>query len=108
MKESDWIIFSNLVPDLRERRLQRTNQAIASLLSAPDRSGTERFWNAAERIKTEEMLLHDCLDNLNRSHFCDSILLMLRNGMMTEADLQMFSPELRATMLSLNQLKAAG
>ncbi len=64
------------------------------MLTAPDKTPTEQFWDTLERMQKEKRILQDCLDRHSRSNMFMSMMLMLRYGMLEE-DLEGFSEELQ-------------
>ena len=94
-KESDWKAFRAIVPDLRERYLREKNQEITAILTDRERTPTQQFWDAYEKIREERKTLRACLDDLRRSTMELQMMLMYRTGMLTDSDLEGFSPELR-------------
>ena len=99
-KESDWKRFRKIVPDLRERYLKEKNHELVGMLTAPDKTPTEQFWDTFERMKKEGKILTDCLDPHSRSNMFMSMMLMLRYGMLIEEDLEGFSEELQRELTS--------
>ena len=99
-KESDWKAYSSLVPVARERYLAKVNASLVQLLQSEDRTETESFWDAEQRIDEEAQVLQECLGNHSRSKMWMSVLLMLRYEMLTEADLEQFSVEFRDEILA--------
>ena len=61
-KESDWKRFRDLVPDLRERYLKKINHELVGMLTVPDKTPTNQFWDTFEQMKKEKRILQDCLD----------------------------------------------
>jgi len=91
--EKDWKKFCAMVPDLRERYLAKENQKFIEILQAPDKSPTERFWNAYEQMKETRKILVTCFDGHSRSKLSDFIGLMYGYGILTDKDLEAFSDE---------------
>jgi hypothetical protein len=100
MSESDWKTFRKMVPELRERYLEKTNEELKNLLLTPDQTPTERFWNTYEKITKEAKILHHCLDGHSRSRMVSFIYMMLDCGLMDLDDLSQFSDELRESARS--------
>ena len=103
-KESDWKAYSKLVPEARERYLTKVNASLAAHLQSGEESPTILFWKAEEKIREQTKILRECLDNHSRSKMLISIVQMLYHGLLTEADLEIFSPELRDRLLVLRDL----
>jgi len=99
-KESDWKIFRKRVPEWRERYLSEKNKEIISILTDKDKTPTEQFWNAKEKMKEEAMVLVDCLDGHSRSKMTWYLFLMYRHGLIHDADLHEFSKDLREHILA--------
>lgn len=95
-QESDWKRFRNLIPIVRERYLAEQNVMILQVLTDPNRSQTERFWDAFNRAKEVREILTDCLDGHSKSKMVLYMRLMLRAKMMCQDDLVSFSDELQS------------
>jgi hypothetical protein len=93
--ESDWKKFQALIPILRDRYLAERNAYIVEKLTDPQKTDTERFWDAAEAVQEEAKTLRRCLDDLSRSNMWLTLLLMRRVGMLRKEDLVGFSEELQ-------------
>lgn len=96
--KSDWRKFRDLAPLLRERYLKRHNARIASMLSDPKQSETERFWGAHQEMQKQAKALRQCLDGHSRSTMFGFIVTMIHNGMMTREDLEGFSDDLKSKL----------
>jgi len=93
--ESDWRKFSDMVPKLRERYLAERNARIIRMLTNPEKSETERFWDAMKEMEREAKVLRQCLDGHSRSKMWLYILTMIRVGMLRKEDMEAFSEELQ-------------
>jgi hypothetical protein len=93
--KSDWKTFRELVPSWRERFLLRQNQELIAILSREDKTPTENFWEAEERIEDLAKILHFCLDRHSRSRLSMSLASMYSYGMIQDQDLECFSEPLR-------------
>jgi hypothetical protein len=93
--ESDWRKFRDMVPKVRERYLLERNVRIARMLTKPEKSETERFWDAMEEMEREARVLRQCLDGHSRSKMWLYILTMIRAGMLRKEDIEVFSEELQ-------------
>jgi len=93
--ESDWKKFRDIVPKLRERYLADRNARIVALLTRPEKTETERFWDAMEVMEKEARVIHQCLDGHSRSSMWMYMMRMMEVGMLTKADLEGFSEELQ-------------
>ena len=93
--ESDWKKFSAMLSVWRERYLTERNAQIARTLTDPNKSDTERFWDAAEQMQTEAKVLRRCLDDISRSKMWLRLMEMRAAGMIRSEDLAGFSEELQ-------------
>jgi hypothetical protein len=93
--ESDWKKFSAMLPVWRERYLAERNARIIRALSNPQKSETERFWDAETQIQKEAKVLRRCLDDISRSKMWLRLLEMRAAGMLKREDLADFSAELQ-------------
>ena len=95
MIESDWRKFRDMVPKLRERYLADRNARITAVFTDPTKNETERFWDAMEQMEREAKVLRRCLDGHSRSKMWLYMLTMIRAGMLTKEDLEVFSEQLQ-------------
>jgi len=95
-KESDWKKFRNMLPELREKYLNKRNKKIGEILNDPKKIATECFWNTEKRIKKEAHILRECLDDYSRSSMDMKLISMCRYGMLEKQDIEKFSEELQA------------
>lgn len=93
--EADWKKFRAMVPDLRERYLSACNARLLTLLTNPQKTPTERFWETFEEMDREAKILQRCLDGHSRSSMWRYLALMIRCGMLKREDAAIFSPELQ-------------
>ena len=105
MKESDWKVFLEIVPELRERFLRDKNQELKSILEETGKTPTEQFWAVAQKSEEIAKILLRCLDGHSRSKMDIYMLQMLRDGLLRQDDLERFSRELRESLTALNEIK---
>ena len=98
--KSDWKTFQAILPELRERYLEKKNREIASLLSEPGKTSTERFWASEEKIRKEAKILKGCLDGYTKGSMKERVLIMHRHGMFLEEDIFRFSETFQAEFRS--------
>jgi len=98
-KESDWRTFRDSLVAWRERYLETVTKQLTDLLRDKDRTPTERFWEAKERIDKEAKILQDCLDGYSRSKMEMKLDRMYRYELIGDEDLERFSEELRERLL---------
>ena len=93
--EADWKKFRDMVPMLRERYLSERNVLVSRILIDPEKTETERFWDALEAMEKEAEVLRRCLDGHSRSKMWLYILTMIGAGMLRKEDMEEFSSELQ-------------
>ncbi len=93
--ESDWKTFRKLVPEWRENYLKAKNQELIALLTESDKTATEQFWQAKERIDKEALILNECLNNHSRSKLEFYLSMIFRHGLIKRENLNQFSAPLR-------------
>jgi hypothetical protein len=104
-EESDWKRFRRIVPALRERYLREQTAELGALLQRPAMTPTENFWATSDRVDKVKRVLTSCLDDHKRSRLRESLMLMVRHGMMTEEDLEGFSEELQGSILAMIRIQ---
>lgn len=97
-KESDWKLFRSMLEELRDNYLAKKNIEITNMLSDPDKTATEQFWDSLELMQQEKKILMECLDGFSRSSMWMKILGMYQCGMMTDKELNRFSDELQLSI----------
>jgi hypothetical protein len=102
-RESDWKLYSRLVPEWRDRYLQRTNATLAAKLTDPEKTPTDAFWDVLEDMKAEAKILASCLGEHSRSKMFLSLVQMLGHGLIAKTDLTEFSGELQDRLEQIGQ-----
>lgn len=97
--ESDWKKFNGMLPIWRERYLAERNVRIVRTLTDPQKTETERFWDAEAQIRKQAEILQRCLDDISRSNMRLRLLQMRAAGMIRREDLAEFSEELQKQVL---------
>jgi len=72
-------------------------------LSDEERTPTEQFRDAREKIEEEAKILRERLEGHSRSHTWVQLFLMYRHGLVEEADLGAVSAVLREHILRLSR-----
>ena len=103
-KESDWKAFKRVVPEIRDRYLEKVNCELITILGKNVPSPTERFWDAEERVREEKKIMGACFRDHSRSKMIMSMMLMYRYDLLTDHDLHHFSEELRDRIARLKEL----
>jgi hypothetical protein len=103
-QELDWKVFRKMVPDLRERYLDKSNAVLEESFRDDSLTPTEKFWRLEERVQKEARILRQCLDGHSRSRMFNYMLLMYRHKMLTDKDLEEYSEELQAQVLRATKI----
>jgi hypothetical protein len=93
--ESDWKKLRAMLDTLRERYLVERNARVVGKLTDPNKTETERFWDALEMMEEEAKTLRRCLDGISRSKMWLRLIEMRAAGMLKPEDLSGFSEELQ-------------
>lgn len=92
--ESDWKLFKKLLPIWQERHLDKVIEEYKTILNQEEPS-SEKFWELSNRMikdkKNPGVMLHD----IKRSEMHYHILLLLKNRVINESDLEDFSESLK-------------
>ena len=98
-KERDWKAFRKMVPELRERYLERHNEALKEILKNDSATPTEKFWVVEKRVNKEARILRQCLDGHSRSRMLEFMRRMYSYEMLTDLDLKGFSAETQSRVI---------
>ena len=106
-KESDWKLYSKLVPFWRDRYLQVKNRELSASLSHEGIPPAEQFWEAKGRMDSVAGVLNEGLGHQSRSNMSLSLLLMHRHGLITDEDVSQFSEVLRQDIIQCVKKEAS-
>lgn len=95
--ESDWKLFRKKLPDWQEAYMERLNQEYAALLAGSGKA-SDKFWKLDKRIKEDKRSVGVVAD-MRRSMMYQNIMSLLSDGVITLADLDGFSEDLRERMV---------
>ena len=93
IKEADWRLFRSRLPIWQEAYMERLNREYIALLS---RTGpaSEKFWELERRIR-EDKRRGSVVMRMSRSNMELNLLSLLSDGVISTAELDGFSEELR-------------
>lgn len=102
--EKDWKLFRNKIADWQEAYMDRLNKEYIHLLS---KNGipSDIFWGLAERIK-EDKKKTGVRAELSRSKLIYNIISLMNEGVISFADLEEFSDELKETVRLFVEIKS--
>ena len=93
VKESDWRLFRSRLPIWQEAYMERLNREYIALLSGTG-SASEKFWELEKRMR-EDKRRGGVMMRMSRSDMELNLLSLLSDGVISIADLDGFSEELR-------------
>ena len=99
VSKSDWKLFKARIGKWQEAYMGRLVQEYAELL-AEDKIASDKFWELEKRIKKDKK--HPgVLIELNKTNMLFVIVRLIKDGVITKADLTDFSAELKENVDSL-------
>ena len=93
VKEADWRLFRSRLPIWQEAYMERLNREYIALLSGTG-SASEKFWELEKRIH-EDKRRGSVMMRMSRSDMELNLLSLLSGGVISIAELDGFSEELR-------------
>jgi hypothetical protein len=99
--ESDWKVLRKLHSIALERFCARLIDVIHGITSASDRSAHDRYLDVLTLIKKREREMADAFDDLRRSTAFLRLLAIQCHGLLTEEELERFSPETRELLRAM-------
>jgi hypothetical protein len=100
IKESDWKVLRQLHPIALERFCRRALDEIERTASDTDKSCHERYVDVLGRVKQLEREMADAFDDMRRSMAFQRLLSIQSHELLTEEELERFSPEMRGLLRS--------
>ncbi len=93
ISEQDWKLFRKLLPEWQEAYMERLVCSYLELLNGPQKA-SDKFWALEERLRKDQ---HDVggQARMSRSMALLNLVALVREGVITMADLEPFSEELR-------------
>ena len=93
VNEKDWKLFRSRIPDWQEAYMERLNREYIALLSETG-PASEKFWELEKRIH-EDKRRGGVVMRMSRSNMELNLLSLLSDGVISTADLDGFSKEVR-------------
>lgn len=105
VKEQDWKLFRQRLPDWQESYMDRLNQEYIRLLSG-EGLASDKFWELEKRIRMDKKSVGVSAE-MRRSQMYSNLLSLLVNEIIREDDLNGFSEELsKAIKFTAEQSKS--
>lgn len=92
--QQDWKLFKECLPIWQNRHLENVVNQYLEILSDNGTEPAERFWQLENRV-SEDKKHPGVIVEMNRDNVVSTIVSMLREGIITEDDLNGFSDELK-------------
>ena len=96
VKERDWRLFCQRLPNWQEAYMDKLNQEYIRLLSE-EGLASDKFWASEKRIRMDKKSVGIVAD-MRRSQLYSNLLSLLVNEIIREDDLDGFSEELSETI----------
>ena len=93
ISKADWKLFREKIGEWQESYMERLNSEYIEILSS-DKAASEKFWELDDRMK-EDKKKPGVMLALRKSNVVWDLLKLIRDGVITVADLSDFSPELQ-------------
>ena len=98
ISKADWRLFREHIGGWQEAHMEKLNKEYIELLSR-DEPASKKFWALEERIRLDKNTPGVRLQ-LRKSKIDWDLVTLMRDGVITAADLEGFSEELREYVLS--------
>lgn len=92
--QQDWKLFKECLPIWQNRHLKNVVNQYLEILSDNGTAPAEKFWQLENRV-SEDKKHPGVIVEMNRDNVVSTIVSMLREGIITEDDLNGFSDELK-------------
>ena len=96
VSKSDWKLFRARIGDWQEAYMERLVKEYVDLLEGEE-NASDKFWNLEERIKKDKKHLGVMLE-LSKGDMMFDIVALINAGVITTADLEGFSDELKESV----------
>ena len=96
VSKSDWKLFRACIVDWREAYMERLVKEYMDLLDGEE-NASDKFWKLEERIKKDKKHPGVMLE-LSKGNMIFDIVALINSGVITTADLEGFSDELRKSV----------
>ena len=93
ISKADWKLFREKIGEWQETYMERLDREYIEILSS-DKVASEKFWALDDRIKEDKKKPGVILE-LRKSNIFWDLLKLIKDGVITVADLSDFSPELQ-------------
>ena len=96
VSKSDWKLFRDRLGDWQEAYMERLIKEYMDLLDGAE-NASDKFWKLEERIKKDKKHPGVMLE-LSKENMIFDIVALINSGVITTADLEGFSDELRKSV----------
>lgn len=92
--EADWKLFRKRLPGWQEAYMERLMKKYASILNQETLAST-RFWRLEEEMNRDKKCTGVIVEGIRRSMLVLHMMRLVREEVISDADLEGFSPNLR-------------
>ena len=96
VSKSDWKLFRTRIGDWQEAYMERLVREYVDLLEGEE-NASDKFWKLEERIKKDKKHL-GVMIGLSKGNVVFDIVALINSGVITTADLEGFSDELKESV----------
>ena len=96
VSKSDWKLFGACIGDWQQAYMERLVKEYVDLLEGEE-NASDKFWNLEERIKKDKKHPGVILE-LSKGNMVFDIVALINSGVITTADLEGFSDELKESV----------
>lgn len=96
VSKSDWKLFRNRIADWQEVYMERLVKEYMDLLNGAE-DASDKFWKLEERIKRDKKHPGVIIE-MSKGNMIFNIVALINNGVITIADLEGFSDELKESI----------
>ena len=96
VSKSDWKLFRNRIADWQEAYMERLVKEYMDLLNGAE-DASDKFWKLEERIKRDKKHPGVIIE-MSKGNMIFNIVALINNGVITIADLEGFSDELKESI----------
>ncbi len=96
--ESDWKLLRSLHDEMLAALCGRINQQAGEILRAKTGGEHATYLRLFKHIQDSDRVVAECFNGWRRSIFAQHVVLLRRHKVMTDAQLERFSPGMRETV----------
>ncbi len=99
--EADWKTLNGIRATILNTACQRALEKIGRIIKGNNDKAHQSFLQIWDVIQDQNEIIRRCFDDLRRSNATLRMAEMLRSGLLTSADLEIFTPETKEHILAI-------